>query len=325
MTPPASPSFRALLAGSVDYAGLFPPAGVALEPALGNYAEYVRSGDAWMLARFVLPVEKLREAGPLLGGRFDFIHPLRVSVLGSKAIDARGILENLLASLDELVSFRHAHGKESAIDQFEAPLTPADTTGTSGLRSVLGEAAGLIETLLPGPLRVFWEVPISGDLPETLRGFTEHNAAVPRTARCRPFGVKVRTGGTEAVAFPTAGQLADALLSARDAGVALKFTAGLHHPLRHFDEGLGTQMHGFLNVFAAVILAREHRLDAVEVRDILEDEDAAHFRFEEGGFAWRHRRVATDALAEHRKFVTSFGSCSFDEPRDDLRRLGLMD
>ena len=62
-----------------------------------------------MLARFVLPVEKLREAGPLLAGRFDLIHPLRVSVLGSKAIDARGILGKSAArACDELVSFRQA-------------------------------------------------------------------------------------------------------------------------------------------------------------------------------------------------------------------------
>ena len=221
-------------------------------------------------------------------------------------------------------------GSESAIEQFEAPLTPADTTGTSGLRSVLGEAAGLIETLLPGPLRVFWEVAdLRRPARETLRGFRRNTDSADRCLRHRhaadPSVSKLRTGGTEAAAFPTAGQLADALLAARDAGVALKFTAGLHHPLRHFDEGLGTRMHGFLNVFAAVILAREHRLDAVEVPDILEDEDAASFRFEADGFAWRDRRVPTDALAAHRKFVTSFGSCSFDEPRDDLRRLGLMD
>src|SRR4051794_41596147 len=55
-------SLRALLAATVDYAGLFPPATLALEPALGNYAEYLRSDDAWMLGAFVLPVEQFSAA-----------------------------------------------------------------------------------------------------------------------------------------------------------------------------------------------------------------------------------------------------------------------
>ena len=42
-------SLRALLAHAIDYAGLFPPANLALEPALKNYAEYIRTPDAWML------------------------------------------------------------------------------------------------------------------------------------------------------------------------------------------------------------------------------------------------------------------------------------
>jgi hypothetical protein len=53
-------SLEALLAGIVDYAGLFPPAALSLEETCANYDAYLRSGDAWMLNRLVLPVAKLR-------------------------------------------------------------------------------------------------------------------------------------------------------------------------------------------------------------------------------------------------------------------------
>ena len=53
-----SASLRALLNQAIDYAGMFPPCGLALEPALRNQASYVRSPEAWMLNGFVLPVEQ---------------------------------------------------------------------------------------------------------------------------------------------------------------------------------------------------------------------------------------------------------------------------
>ena len=36
-------SLRALLAHTIDYAGMFPPCQLALEPALKNQAEYLRT------------------------------------------------------------------------------------------------------------------------------------------------------------------------------------------------------------------------------------------------------------------------------------------
>src|SRR5437660_954878 len=55
-------SLQALLAYSIDYAGMFPPCSLALESALQNHANYVRSPEAWMLNTFVLPVEQFDAA-----------------------------------------------------------------------------------------------------------------------------------------------------------------------------------------------------------------------------------------------------------------------
>jgi hypothetical protein len=41
--------------------------------------------------------------------------------------------------------------------------------------------------------------------------------------------------------------------------------------------------------------------------------------------AWRHLEATADQIAEARRTVlTSFGSCSFSEPREDLRALGIV-
>jgi len=62
-----------------------------------------------------------------------------------------------------------------------------------------------------------------------------------------------------------------------------------------------------------------------QVRLIVEDEDAGHFLFDDEGFRWKDLRATTaEIVAARQHAVISFGSCSFDEPRDDLRNLGLL-
>ncbi|HZE56337.1 MAG TPA: hypothetical protein VE031_00645, partial [Chthoniobacterales bacterium] len=76
-------SLRALLAHAIDYAGLFPPASLALEPALRTYADYIRTPDVSMLGAFILPVAEFGAAARGLS-QFDGSHPLRISALGPK-------------------------------------------------------------------------------------------------------------------------------------------------------------------------------------------------------------------------------------------------
>ena len=77
-------SLRALLAHSIDYAGMFPPCQLELEPALKNQAEYLRTPDAWMLSAFVLPVDQFGAAKQLLS-EFDPLHPLPRRAVGRVA------------------------------------------------------------------------------------------------------------------------------------------------------------------------------------------------------------------------------------------------
>ena len=57
---------------------------------------------------------------------------------------------------------------------------------------------------------------------------------------------------------------------------------------------------------------------------MLEDENGDAFLFADDFFAWREWKIDTKRLQDRRRFVRSFGSCSFDEPREDLRALNLL-
>ena len=75
-------SVRALLAGVIDYAGLFPPAKLPLDQAIRNYARYRQEPEGWMLGRFVCPATRLAELGPYREELFDSGPPFEFSVLG---------------------------------------------------------------------------------------------------------------------------------------------------------------------------------------------------------------------------------------------------
>ena len=301
-------SLRALLAQSIDYAGMFPPCSVALEPALQNQAQYLRVADSWMLGAFVLPVEQFEAAANSLS-QFDHKHPLRISALGSKTEspnDFRAALDSTIAAIK---SFSAQHADVVAINQLEMALpSHVDLALLSAADAMLGEMK----------LNVFWEAPVDA-AEETIGLLAHHHKKSPRA-----FGYKLRTGGVTADAFLTSLQIARALVAATEKHVPIKFTAGLHHPVRQFRKEVETKMHGFLNVLGAGVLAAEHHWDERQTVEMLEDEDASSFSFEDTIFAWREWEATMDRIKARRKFVTSFGSCSFDEPREDLRALKLL-
>jgi hypothetical protein len=144
------------------------------------------------------------------------------------------------------------------------------------------------------------------------------------TSPARKFAFKLRTGGVTAEAFPSSAQIATALVAAAKNSVPIKFTAGLHHPVRLFHESVQTKMHGFLNVLGAGVLAAEHHWSEEQTARMLDDESPASFTFTEESFAWRDWKISTARISELRRLITSLGSCSFDEPREDLRALKLL-
>ena len=120
-------------------------------------------------------------------------------------------------------------------------------------------------------LNVFWEAPADAAA-STIKALAGSGA-----------GFKLRTGGVTADAFPTGAQIARALVAAVRHRVPIKFTAGLHHPVRLFHESVGTKMHGFLNVLGAGVLAAEHRWSEAQTQEMLADENVGFVCLRRGG------------------------------------------
>ena len=302
-----SASLRALLDRAIDYAGMFPPCDLPLEPALQNHARYVRSREAWMLNGFVLPVGKF-DAATRFVSQFDLSRPLRIAALGPKTANAEGFLDALENASAAVHSFPRSDVNLISVSHLEMFLPDdVDSASLKEARSIAGE------------LPVFWEAPPER-ADQTIVSIAGHSS----DKDVAKFGYKLRTGGVTADAFSTPAQIASALVAAATHQLPIKFTAGLHHPIRQFRDEVKTKMHGFLNVLGAAVLAPEHQWHADQTVMMLEDEDPRSFSFTDDFFMWRDWKIDVERLQYRRKFVRSFGSCSFDEPRDDLRALGFL-
>ncbi|MDQ0341023.1 hypothetical protein J2S00_003867 [Caldalkalibacillus uzonensis] len=302
----------------IDYAGLFPPASLTLDQAIKNYKEYSIGTDAWMLGPFVMPASKIDQLDPYVE-LFSTDTPLNISALGSKSDHPHKFNEVLLQDLAKLESFSSRHGERVKMRVFEAPLPIV--TPLEEILDILSEETAkrgldtFCEALVP--LRNNdWEQQITYALDQIYK----HNSQLKPA-----LGFKFRTGGVTAELFPTPRQLAAVLVGCRDRGMAMKFTAGLHHPVRMYREEVSTRMHGFLNIFTAGMLAYKYNLDIRVTEEILKDENPSHFTFTNEGLSWQDKMISVSEISELRnKFLCSYGSCSFDEPREDLRALKVL-
>ena len=296
-------SVVALMSNLIDYAGLFPPAKLDMPTTVRNYADYLSSPEAWMLGRLLVPAGRLDEfdscASSLLP-HDDEAESWRISCLTAPAGERQ-----LDDDLQRIALFNDQHAAPDAglamIDVIELHADSAQK---------IDDALDMI----PDELFAFFELPIEDDPRGLIAALAGGEA-----------GAKVRTGGVTADATPAPAPLARFIGACASANVPFKVTAGLHHPIRHHDDSVGARMFGFLNVFVGACLAQEVQLDEALLADLLDDESSSSFRFDAEGFAWREHRLSHDQITDARDhFAVSFGSCSFDDPRNDLRTLNLL-
>jgi hypothetical protein len=306
--PPVRAAFDAL----IDYAGLFPPAKLGMAAAAGEYRAAAAGPHAWMLGRFIVPASRGRELAQALAAAAG--PPVSLSVIAEGSSDPRRWFSAVQASLDEVARLRDDEGRVrvAAVEVALPPLATARETfdATVGQLGALVERAGLRE------------LPVYAELPRGPRWMETLSDAMTALSRAR-LNAKLRCGGVTPDAFPSIDDVAAFIEAAANEGVAFKATAGLHHPVRHFNQTAGTTMHGFLNLFAASAFAG--RLDAAMLREAIAEEDARAFTFDDATFGWRGERAGVDDLRAVRAVAfNGYGSCSFGEPVADLIALDLL-
>ncbi len=305
-------SLRILLANLIDYAGLFPPAALTMEPTVKNYDTYRRGENTWLLARLVMPVARLAEFEAAL------------AQLPPAAANREEWRADLAAGTKRRSPTSPKFSNSISVMPRPVGPSPAIRIESVEMRVANAQEIRAAASQIPKALQAYFEIPLS---PLSLSNDLENSLAAIAEAGAR---AKVRTGGESPEMFPTGADLARFFSLCARTGVAFKASAGLHRPVRGQqrytykpDSASGT-MHGFLNVFLTAAFIRDG-MNEQDAAQLLSEEDPAAFLWEEKGAAWRTHCIGNKQLASARKsFCLTLGSCSFAEPLDNLKSLRLL-
>ncbi len=309
------PRSHALLAGLFDYAGVFPPASLPLDDALANYARYRSGRHGWMLGRLVVPaaqLDALTNASRHLPTGAGAV-PWRVSALGGPDREAD------LACV-QAFNRQHADAAHGAalVDTIEVKTATVEAVRAARVWASRG-------------FEVYCEVPLGVDMDDVLDAVAHAG-----------LHAKVRTGGATSASIPSLDDVAAFLCGCVARGVVAKATAGLHHavtgehPLWTSADAPRTRMLGFLNVVLGAGIAEGAGRAAVQSAEV--GATVAHLLAVTGLPAWvGHDQIEwggphgptiegpLDQFAvSGRGLIRSIGTCAFEEPVDDARRIGLV-
>ena len=292
-------SVRTLIAEIVDYAGLYPPAQLPMPEAVANYAVYLRSDYKWMLGRFIVSAARLDEFATSAKDLFDKSTDIwKLSVLAS---------DDVYETVRQVENFNRQYAGKAIIDALEVKANNVSEIENASAH-------------LPENLTVYFEIPLDENLSDLVIAL----AIAKRRA-------KIRMGGTTPDAFPTVEKITRFMRLCLAANVPFKCTAGLHHPLRclkpltYEPDAPTGRMNGFLNVFLAAAFLQQGYTPRL-IYALLKDERADSFSFRDDGVLWQQEYFVHIAQLKflRERCVISFGSCSFVEPIDDLKEIGLL-
>ncbi|MGH9519963.1 MAG: hypothetical protein ACRD2D_09950 [Terriglobales bacterium] len=243
------PLARAVLLRAVDYAGLFPPAGLSMASAVANYRAHHAGATRWALGRFVCPAARLEEFEAEL-------RPLDRGWQLALTCAPDGVGPALAA----ISAFNQSRAGSAQATALEAPFCA---------------------------LKVLAAVPAAGlDLYCELDPSAQDFEAQARQLKAIAVRAKLRTGGVTAAAIPSLALVLRFFEVSHRLQLPFKATAGLHHPVRgchrlSYESGAAqAAMHGYLNLtLAAAVLQRGEPLAAAQ--RMLECEEAAGLRLQD--------------------------------------------
>lgn len=298
------PSLRRLLDHPIDYAGLFPPAQYGMKKAVDEYLALVQGPDEWIVDRFVVNATRLEEIARELKGKET--DPVRVTVIGTHHKDGPG--EGVKHDALEIKKAQESGVLEVEAYEIKVPQG-------AGLAPAVAAVRKLASHVGEGQLDIYLEVGWG-------EGFVDaiHDAS----NLMDDVGFKARTGGVTSDAFPSAPELAAFVSECAALECTFKYTAGLHSPVRHYDEDLGVYHHGFLNALLAGALAVTQDLSRREIETVLELDDPQKMHFGVDDVRIGEHWIEAEQIEDFWTIFGGFGSCSVAEPLEGLKKLGLM-
>ena len=332
-------SLQKIMNGLIDYAGLFPPAKLPLDEAIAEYISHISEEKKWMLGRFIIPISQLNDLEEFIP-QFKNVGTLRLSVLGGQSTSNKEFLQQTKDEIIIINNYRKKHEGKVTIEVIETKL-PSESPS----KEIMTNIVNLLNTNNLEHYYEFPELPYVGINYATNEDEGDWDEKITPTIKMisnlEHAGIKLRCGGIVKDAFPSVEQVAAMIQNCSIYQVPLKFTAGLHHPIRHHSSEYDTEMHGFVNMFSASAFAltfpkpnneQEKFKMFILLSHMIDCQNESDFDFSDDKMTWKvgddrdsRFEITKETIEKSRSnSAISFGSCSFQEPMDDLTQLGWM-
>jgi 2-hydroxychromene-2-carboxylate isomerase len=284
---PGSSTVPALFRHLVDDASMFPPAELPLADAVVAHRRHRQSPYRELVGSFVCADDQLMAVAE------------QAATTGETPLELSVVITGGAGGIEPAVRYGD-RSPDVTVSAVEVRLRSEDDLSRNALRVVRACDDCMDEE------NAFIEVGLEGAWERALDVVADAG-----------YAAKLRTGGLDSSLFPSATQVAAFITACLDREVPFKCTAGLHNAVRHTAADTGFEHHGFLNL----LLATRASLDGAshdEVVAVLENRDGA-------ALAAQARELSIEQAVGTRRWFTSVGSCSVDEPRHDLTELELME
>lgn len=320
-------AIKQFMNGIIDYAGLFPPAKLPFKEAFSNYLNYRDENFNWMLSKFILPASLIHKINAYDDTIRKRNQTIPFSLLLSYVPDTVSALAKIKKELKLARDLKIYFQGLVSTDSIELRI-PNQLTDSPDIQTYLSFLEALPEEIITSdirPVNLFVETDLNDDCEDSIEAFSTALAEFNKKNLPFTFGFKLRCGGVTADLFPTVKQVAMAIESAAKHALSMKFTAGLHHPIRHYNTTVNTKMFGFFNIFFGAALYYHHLIDTDDLYLLLSDENPDSFQFQTVSASWNQIPISLPQIIDARdNFAIAYGSCSFQEPIEDLRELNLF-
>lgn len=278
-----------LLAGLIDYAGLYPPASLDMHTAVRNYLQYLQGPHLTVLGRFIVNLDRIDELRTVAADAFP---DMPLSVILPPHTDFSTLPEVIGEVLDRA-------SLECKVSQ------PSDIEH--------------ITARLPAQTECYFEIMMTPESEILLDTMVVHCGR----AKLRMGGVVTDAFPSPKSVVSMLQALAQRHLAFKATAGLHHPVRSSHAYTDEPDSGEG-MMHGFLNlVFAAMLL--HYGDDPIEALHTLEEQDAHAFQVTPEAIRCRETLWSIDQLRAMREhFFRSFGSCSFEQPISDLEAMGWL-
>ncbi len=313
-------SLKVFMNELLDYAGMFPPAQLSLEESLKNYAEYLSHEYEDMLGKFVLPANKIDETISFLNTHNSFLK------VGKRKANFSIILSTC-KNFSDFPSILHkdfqnikllSKNFETSLDILSIEFLPAEDILIANSNKRIEEYLSILFqqfSALNKKIEYFCEIPLNDNFNKKINEIFDYN----RCNSDNQVQIKIRTGGVKKDQIPPTKKIAQFISLCAQKKLGIKATAGLHVPIPNFNQEVGTVLHGFLNVFSSMMLLYKGDISEEEIEEIISNYTYEDFKFSQDGLKIRNFLLTNKEIENLRKkYIKSFGTCSFLEPIEHL-------